>query len=133
VAGCSIFRATPSNGPCNGCCPHQNHYVTRHINKRYNNSSKLLAATQCTVKQPPGISLRLHIFVNVVIYIKCEITNIEVIPILRIKLQKDDTKASVFPYQGWAKHRVHKGVKEKQGECFIYHLSWSVHHNFEVM
>jgi hypothetical protein len=32
----SIFRAhPPSSGPCNGCCPHQNHYVLRHIKKRY--------------------------------------------------------------------------------------------------
>ncbi len=25
----------PSNGPCYECCPHQNHYVHRHINNRY--------------------------------------------------------------------------------------------------
>ncbi len=29
---------TPSNGPCNGSCPPQNHYVPRHINNRYFNS-----------------------------------------------------------------------------------------------
>ncbi len=29
---------TPYNGPCNGCCPHQNHYVPRHINNRYTNN-----------------------------------------------------------------------------------------------
>jgi hypothetical protein len=28
----------PSTGPCNGCCPHQSHYVLRHINNRYINS-----------------------------------------------------------------------------------------------
>ncbi len=28
----------PSNGPHNGHCPHQNHYVPRHINKRNINS-----------------------------------------------------------------------------------------------
>jgi hypothetical protein len=25
----------PSNGPCNGSCPHQHHYILRHINNRY--------------------------------------------------------------------------------------------------
>jgi len=29
---------TPSNGPGNRCCPHQNHYVPSHINNRYINS-----------------------------------------------------------------------------------------------
>jgi hypothetical protein len=28
---------TPSNGPRNGYCPPQNHYVSRHINNRYMN------------------------------------------------------------------------------------------------
>ncbi len=33
------FQAPPpSNGPCNGYCPPQNHYVPRHINNRYINS-----------------------------------------------------------------------------------------------
>ncbi len=27
----------PSNGSCNGCCPHQNHNVPRHKNNRYIN------------------------------------------------------------------------------------------------
>ncbi len=31
----SIFRDPPSNGPYNGRCPHQNHYVPRHINNSY--------------------------------------------------------------------------------------------------
>ncbi len=30
-----------SNGPCNGCCPHQNHYVPRHINWQQVNSYKI--------------------------------------------------------------------------------------------
>jgi hypothetical protein len=30
-----------TNVPCNGCCPHQNHYVPRHINNRYANSLNL--------------------------------------------------------------------------------------------
>ncbi len=34
----SIFRASPSNGPCNGSCSHQNHYLPRLINNRYINS-----------------------------------------------------------------------------------------------
>ncbi len=29
---------TPSNGPCNGCCLHQNYYVLRYFNNRYVNS-----------------------------------------------------------------------------------------------
>jgi hypothetical protein len=29
---------TPSNGPCKRCCPHQNHYIPRHINNSYINS-----------------------------------------------------------------------------------------------
>ncbi len=29
---------TPFNSPRNGSCPHQNHYVPRHINNRYINS-----------------------------------------------------------------------------------------------
>ncbi len=29
---------TPSNGPCNGCCPHQNHYIPCHIKNRYINN-----------------------------------------------------------------------------------------------
>ncbi len=29
---------TPFTGPFNGCCPHQNHYVRRHINNGYINS-----------------------------------------------------------------------------------------------
>ncbi len=30
-----ISGPTPSNGTCNGYCPHQNHYVPRHVNNRY--------------------------------------------------------------------------------------------------
>ncbi len=33
-----LMRANPLLGPCNGCLPHQNHYVPRLINNRYNNS-----------------------------------------------------------------------------------------------
>ncbi len=32
-----FWRPTPSNSPCNGCCPRQNHYTLRHINKWYIN------------------------------------------------------------------------------------------------
>ncbi len=36
------FQApTPSNGPCNGCYPHQNHSVPRQINNRHINSYNL--------------------------------------------------------------------------------------------
>jgi hypothetical protein len=31
----SLFMAHPSNASCNGCCPHQNYYVPRHINNWY--------------------------------------------------------------------------------------------------
>ena len=34
---------TPSNGPRNGYCPPQNHYVPHHINNRYINSFYLTA------------------------------------------------------------------------------------------
>ncbi len=35
----SLFLGpTPSNGPRNGYCPHQNHYVLHHINDRHINS-----------------------------------------------------------------------------------------------
>jgi hypothetical protein len=34
----SISGPTPSNGPRNRSCPHQNHYIPRHINNRYINS-----------------------------------------------------------------------------------------------
>jgi hypothetical protein len=30
-----ISGPTPSNGPRNGWCPHQKHYVPRHLNSRY--------------------------------------------------------------------------------------------------
>ncbi len=35
------FRAHPYHVPRNGYCPHQNHYVPRHINNRYINSYHL--------------------------------------------------------------------------------------------
>jgi hypothetical protein len=34
---------TPSNGPCNGCSPHQNHYIPHHINNRCINSYLVIA------------------------------------------------------------------------------------------
>ncbi len=36
--GGGLVRSTPSNGPRNGYCPHQNHYFPRHINNMYFNS-----------------------------------------------------------------------------------------------
>ncbi len=56
----AIGRVWPSNldffgpkwhhGPCNGCCPHQNHNVPRHINNKYINRYNLSKVkTQNTV------------------------------------------------------------------------------------
>ncbi len=34
-AGKSIAHSIGRGGPCNECCPHQNHYVPHRINNRY--------------------------------------------------------------------------------------------------
>ncbi len=45
----SIFGPTASNSPRNGYCPHQNHYVLRHINNRYINSKYFLRVQRSSV------------------------------------------------------------------------------------
>ncbi len=39
-----ILGPTPSNGPCNGSCRHQNHYIPPHINNNWYINSYLIAA-----------------------------------------------------------------------------------------
>ncbi len=37
----AISGPNPYNGPCNGYCPPQNHFVPRHKNNRYINTYKI--------------------------------------------------------------------------------------------
>ncbi len=43
----SLHFPPPSSAPCNGFCPHQNHYILRHINNRYINSCTLVFHWKC--------------------------------------------------------------------------------------
>jgi hypothetical protein len=52
-----ISGSTPSNGPHNGYCPHQNHYVPRHI-FRYINSYTITAQQMACTTAPHILILK---------------------------------------------------------------------------
>jgi hypothetical protein len=60
-----ISGPTPSHGPCNEYCPHQNHYVPRHINNMYINSywqccGSESGSTGSTCFRASWIRIRIH-------------------------------------------------------------------------
>ncbi len=62
---------TPSNGPRNGSCPPQNHYVPCHINNRYINSYHANISPGIAERHSLALSVHRLLYAKQIISVQC--------------------------------------------------------------